>query len=52
MAKKEEKEIPCEVEFTEGAIERITSAFVDLFYSIKDGIHKGPLLEGQKDETA
>lgn len=51
MAKKQ-KEITCEVEFTEGAVERITSAFVDLYYQIKDGIHEGPTLENNKDKTA
>jgi hypothetical protein len=36
-------EITCTVEFTEGAIDRITDAFVDLYYGIKDGIYEGPL---------
>lgn len=36
-------EITCTVEFTEGAIDRITDAFVDLYYGIKDGIYDGPL---------
>ena len=48
MAKK--KEIECTVEFTEGATDRITDAFVDLFYQIEQGIYSGPLLP--KDETA
>lgn len=52
MAKKIEQEITCEVEFTEGAIDRITDAFVDLYYKIKDGICEGPLLSEQKDKTA
>lgn len=52
MAKKIQKEITCEVEFTEGAIERITDAFVDLYYQIKEGIHEGPLLTERKDKTA
>lgn len=52
MSKKKQK-ITCEVEFTEGAIERITQAFVDLYYAIKDGIHTGPLPEEkQEDKTA
>lgn len=52
MARKKH-EITCEVEFTDGAIERITQAFVDLYYAIKDGIHTGPLPENeQKDKTA
>lgn len=53
MAKrKQENEIVCTFEFTEGAQERITDAFVDMYYKIKDGIYKGPLLERKKDETA
>ncbi len=51
MAKKK-KEITCTVEFTEGATERITNAFVDLYYQIKKGTYKGPLLPEHKDETA
>ena len=42
MARKQ-KEITCEVEFSEGAIDRITQAFIDLYYDIVDGIHEGPL---------
>lgn len=49
---KKHKEIICEVEFTEGAIDRITNAFVELYYQIKEGIHEGPLLEDSKDKTA
>ncbi|GEM_PF-2787975 len=41
------EKVTCTVEFTEGAIERITDAFVDLYYGIKDGIYEGPL--PQKD---
>lgn len=53
MAKKKEQEIRCTVEFTEGAIDRITDAFVDLYYLIKQGIYKGPLLPDSEDkETA
>lgn len=53
MAKRKDKHIECTVEFTEGATERITDAFVDLYYQIKQGIYKGPLLpEQQKEETA
>ena len=52
MAKRKEQEITCEIEFTEGAIDRITEAFVDLYYSIKNGIYKGPLPESNKDEPA
>lgn len=44
--KKEEREITCTVVFTEGAIDRITDAFVDLYYGIKDGRYNGPLLDG------
>ena len=47
--KKEREPIECTVEFTEGAIERITDAFVDLYYQIKDGIYKGPLLSDKKE---
>lgn len=49
---KETQEIECTVEFTEGAIQRITDAFVDLYYQIKQGIYKGPLLSETKDKTA
>lgn len=49
---KKQKEIECTVEFTDGAIDRITDAFVDMLYKIEDGIYKGPLLPKQKDETA
>ena len=50
--KKEREPIEGTVEFTEGAIERITDAFVDLYYQIKDGIYKGPLLSDKKEDTA
>ena len=49
------KEVTCTVEFTEGAIERITDAFVDLYYGILDGIYERPLPSDKKeitDETA
>ncbi|MBO5208513.1 MAG: hypothetical protein J6B68_04120 [Lachnospiraceae bacterium] len=52
MAKKEEKTIECTVEFTEGATQRITDAFVDLYYQIEQGTCKGPLLAKQREETA
>lgn len=52
MAKKTPNAIECTVEFTEGATERITDAFVDLYYQIEDGIYKGPLLPRQIEETA
>lgn len=52
VAKKEKKEITCTFEFTEGAQDRITDAFVDAYYKIKDGIYKGPLLEKKNEETA
>lgn len=52
MAKKEQ-EITCTVEFTEGAIQRITDAFVDMYYGIKNGFIEGPLLEDEtKDKPA
>lgn len=47
-----ENQIECTVEFTEGAAERITDAFVDLYYQIEEGIYKGPLLAKQTEETA
>ena len=50
MAKRKDQEITCTVEFTEGAIERITDAFVDLYYVIKNGIHTGPLFDSEKEE--
>lgn len=52
MAKREKKEYKCTFEFTEGAIDRITDAFVDLYYQIKQGTCEGPLLSDTKDETA
>lgn len=52
MAKrKQQDEIICTFEFTEGAQDRITQAFVDTYYAIKAGIYKGPLLERERDET-
>lgn len=54
MAVRKQEQIKCTVEFTEGAIERITAAFVDLYYGILDGIYEGPLPPGQteiKDKT-
>jgi len=33
------REITCTVEFTEGAVDRITEAFVDVYYGIKNGIY-------------
>lgn len=51
--KKEEKEITCTVEFSPGAIQRITQAFVDLYYGIKDGIYEEPAFEKKnEDKTA
>ncbi len=50
--KKERPPIECTVEFTEGAMQRITDAFVDLHYQIKQGIYKGPMLPAEKEETA
>ena len=52
MARKDKKEITCTVEFTEGATQRITDAFVDLYYQILQGTCEGPLLPSAKDETA
>lgn len=54
MAARKQEPIKCTVEFTEGAIERITAAFVDLYYGILDGIYEGPLPPGRdraKDKT-
>ena len=48
---KEREEIECTVEYTEGATQRITDAFVDLYYQIEQGIYSGPLLS-QKGDTA
>lgn len=52
MAKKMQEEFTCTIEFSEGAQDRITDAFVEMYYSIKAGIYKGPLLNKKKDETA
>lgn len=50
--RKEREPIECTVEFSEGAIDRITDAFVDLYYQIKQGIYKGPLLPDNEEDTA
>lgn len=50
-----DNKVTCTVEFTEGAIDRITDAFVDLYYGILDGIYDGPLPQDEKkheDKTA
>lgn len=53
IKKREREPIECTVEFTEGAIDRITDGFVDLYYQIKKGIYKGPpLLSDRKEDTA
>lgn len=52
MAGREKKQIECTVEFTDGAMQRITDAFVDLYFQIKQGIYKGPLLPEEKEDTA
>lgn len=52
MGRKKENQIECTVEFTEGAIQRITDAFVDLYYQIEQGTYKGPLPPKNKEETA
>ena len=41
--------VKCTIEFTEGAIDRITAAFVDLYYGIQDGIYEGPLPQGKNE---
>lgn len=50
MVNKDQNAIECTVEFTDGAAERITAAFVELYYQIEDGIYKGPLLQKQTEE--
>jgi hypothetical protein len=52
MAKRQQKKIICEVTLTEGAVDRITQAFVDLYYGIQEGIYKynGPPLDGKRHE--
>lgn len=52
VKKREREQIECTVEFTEGAKERITDAFVDLYYQIREGIYDGPLLSDKKEDTA
>ncbi len=53
MARKKDQEIECTVEFSEGAIDRITDAFVDLYYQIERGIYKGPKRpKNRQEETA
>lgn len=51
MAKRKDVQIKCTVEFTEGAMQRITEAFVDLYYGIKDGIYEGPSFPEKSKET-
>lgn len=51
MGKKAKKKITCTVTFTEGAIDRITDAFIELYFDIKNGIHEGPLLDDKKEDT-
>lgn len=50
MAKK--KEYKCTVEFTEGWQERITQAFVDLYYQRLEGIHGGKREEKKEKASA
>lgn len=45
------EKVKCTVEFTEGAIGRITEAFVDLYYGILDGIYEGPLPQDKKEDS-
>lgn len=52
VKKREREPIECTVELTEGAMDRITDAFVDLYYQIKEGVYDGPLLTGRKEDTA
>lgn len=56
MADKGSKEVTCTFEYTEGAIDRITDGFVDLYYDILRGIYDGPLPKNiknnNKDKTA
>ncbi len=54
MAKKKEKEIKCIVEVTEGADIRMTEALVNVYYKIKAGVIKGPVLpeKGAEDKPA
>ncbi len=46
---KNNNEISCNVELTEGAIDRITDAFVDIYYGIRNGTSKGPLPDNEKE---
>lgn len=48
---KNNEEITCSIEFTEGAIERITDAFIDIYFGIKSGIYKGPLTEDNDNKN-
>lgn len=45
---KNNDEITCTAEFTEGAIDRITDVFIGAYHDIKNGIYKGPLLGDEK----
>ncbi len=52
LAERKKREVNCEVIFTEGAVDRITQAFVDLYYGIQDGLYQynGPSLHGKKKQ--
>ncbi len=54
MARRKQLEIKCEVTFSEGAIDRITQAFVDLYYGIQDGLYEynGPPLDGRRHKES
>lgn len=45
MGKRKEQKINCTAEFTEGATERITQAFVDVYLMIRAGKLQCKLLE-------
>lgn len=45
----EKKKVTCTVEFTDGAIDRITQILVDYYYAIRDGVYTDIR---KKDKTA
>ena len=53
MARKKDQEIECTVEFSEGAFDGFTFAFVVLYYQLERGIYKGPKRpKNRQEETA
>ena len=52
MAKSKKEEYTCTVEFTEGSEQRITEAFVELYFNRQRGITKTDDNAGRSDRVA